>query len=255
MTDNSEPLSPVDLYDGLASTYKFTYTNWDKWREGTRVTLEHVVRECCTDAKTILDCAAGIGTQSLVLAEMGYEVTATDISVKMIAELEAEAAKRKLRITTKVCPWQELRAVFPGNYFDVVICFGNCLPHLPDGDTTRDCLKSMLACLRPGGHLIFNMQDYDKIILERPGGTSADGMPESHYNPSYYQTWEWVDSERFASTWYIKGKAYCSTMMRAITESEILDVCNEVGAECVIKDDANYFKIFVVRKGLKGVDR
>lgn len=113
MTDNSEPLSPVDLYDGLASTDKFTYTDWDKWREDTRVTLEHVVRECCTDAKTILDCAAGIGTQSLVLAEMGYEVTATDISSKMIEELEAEAAKRKLRITTKVCPWQELRAVFP----------------------------------------------------------------------------------------------------------------------------------------------
>ena len=73
--------------------------------------------------RTVLDIGCGRGRHSLFLAELGFDVTATDISPEGIEQLRREAKKRKLesRIKTVVCGMLELP--FADNSFDGVLGF------------------------------------------------------------------------------------------------------------------------------------
>jgi len=73
--------------------------------------------------KTVLDIGCGRGRHSLFLAELGFNVTATDISPEGIEQLRKEAKKRKLesKIKTLVCDMLELP--FENNTFDGVLGF------------------------------------------------------------------------------------------------------------------------------------
>ena len=73
--------------------------------------------------KTVLDIGCGRGRHSLFLAEMGFDVTATDISPEGIEQLHQEAKKRKLegKIKTVVCDMLELP--FQNDSFDGVLGF------------------------------------------------------------------------------------------------------------------------------------
>jgi SAM-dependent methyltransferase len=72
---------------------------------------------------TVLDIGCGRGRNSLFLAEIGFDVTATDISPQGIEQLEKEAKHRHLenRINTLVCDMLELP--FENNSFDCVLGF------------------------------------------------------------------------------------------------------------------------------------
>jgi len=73
--------------------------------------------------RTVLDIGCGRGRHSLFLAELGFDVTAVDISPEGIEQLRNEAKKRKLesKIKTLVCDMLELP--FEDNTFDGVLGF------------------------------------------------------------------------------------------------------------------------------------
>jgi SAM-dependent methyltransferase len=52
----------------------------------------------------ILDAGAGTGAMSVLAAELGYEVTALDLSPEMLSKLQAKARARALPIETVVSP-------------------------------------------------------------------------------------------------------------------------------------------------------
>ncbi|CAN5351573.1 class I SAM-dependent methyltransferase [soil metagenome] len=64
----------------------------------------------------VLDVGAGTGFLSLLLAELGHEVTALDLSAGMLARLQTTAAQRGLDIAVVNGPAHEP----PGDSFDVV---------------------------------------------------------------------------------------------------------------------------------------
>lgn len=65
----------------------------------------------------ILDAGAGTGTMSLLAAELGYRVTALDLSPGMLARAEVKASDRGLPLTTVVGPADRP----PRGPFDAVI--------------------------------------------------------------------------------------------------------------------------------------
>jgi SAM-dependent methyltransferase len=73
--------------------------------------------------QTVLDIGCGKGRHSLFLAELGFNVTAVDISPEGIEQLRQAAKKRKLesKIKTLVCDMLELP--FENNTFDGVLGF------------------------------------------------------------------------------------------------------------------------------------
>lgn len=75
MTDTKQ------FYAGLAPLFHLIYPNWGSSVQRQAAALDSVIRETLGDGATsVLDVSCGIGTQSLGLAELGYRITASDLS-------------------------------------------------------------------------------------------------------------------------------------------------------------------------------
>src|SRR5262245_21741803 len=119
-----------DFYDELAPLYHLIYPDWEASIRRQGQALDAILRSRSgSPPPTILDAACGVGTQSLALAELGYEVTASDLSPGAVERASREAAARGLALRTSVA---DMREAFDhhGRTFDAVISCDNSVPHL-----------------------------------------------------------------------------------------------------------------------------
>ena len=84
------------FYDGLAARYHLIYADWEASIARQAAAIDAIVRERWPGARTCLDAACGIGTQSLGLASLGYLVTGSDLSPAALERAHREAAARGL---------------------------------------------------------------------------------------------------------------------------------------------------------------
>lgn len=86
------------FYDSLASKYDRLFQDWEAESRAQAVILDNLFEKMGFGKQAkILDCACGIGTQTLGLAALGYDVTASDISHAELAEARARAEKQGCR--------------------------------------------------------------------------------------------------------------------------------------------------------------
>lgn len=82
----------------------------------------------------VLDVGCGQGTQALLLARAGHEVTGLDISSELLARFESALSAEPTEVRARVCLVQgpgEAAADLAGGPFDVILCHG-VLPYLDD---------------------------------------------------------------------------------------------------------------------------
>lgn len=80
-------------YASLASSYDRTVGDWHEAVTRQSRALDAIIGAALGISRCrVLDCACGIGTQSIGLALQGHRVLGTDISPEMIARAEAETA-------------------------------------------------------------------------------------------------------------------------------------------------------------------
>ena len=83
------------LYDDLAAVYDLIYGDWaaSRRRHGDAIAgiIEQKLPGTAPSDVTVLDVSAGIGTQSLPLAELGYRLRSRDLSPAAIERLRVEA--------------------------------------------------------------------------------------------------------------------------------------------------------------------
>ena len=90
------------FYDSLASQYDKLFEDWNAAAHEQAVILDRIFRDYGFDATAaVLDCACGIGTQSIGLAALGYRMTASDISNAELAEAAKRAAENNVSIVAK----------------------------------------------------------------------------------------------------------------------------------------------------------
>jgi SAM-dependent methyltransferase len=107
----------------ISKGWDWSLVNEDWWNKVSDEFLPVALRWKESNKRTVLDIGCGRGRHSLFLAEMGFDVTATDISPEGIGQLQKEAKRRKLdkNIRTLVCDMLELP--FKKNSFDYVLGF------------------------------------------------------------------------------------------------------------------------------------
>jgi SAM-dependent methyltransferase len=65
------------------------------------------------------------------------------------------------------CTWHELPSPFPAGHFDVLLCIGNSISHLPPTrDGVETALRNFLALLKPGGLCFIDTKKYNSRFEE-----------------------------------------------------------------------------------------
>jgi SAM-dependent methyltransferase len=155
-------------YDQLAPFYRYLFQDWEKSVLWHAQVIDSIIRDYFgPQVFVVLDAACGIGTQCLGLAQLGYQVTASDISEAELELARQEAARRSLNIEFSIADMRELNQVHPGK-FDVVIACDNAIPHLFNEADILRAFRQFFACTTEAGGCIISVRDYANMDL---GGT------------------------------------------------------------------------------------
>jgi cyclopropane fatty-acyl-phospholipid synthase-like methyltransferase len=155
-----------DFYNQLAPYYKYIYSDWDKSVTKQAADLDSIIKEFFGNKKTVLDASCGIGTQSIGLAELGYEVSASDLSDEEVKLAKVEADKRNLDINFQVADMREVSKTYYGK-FDIVMSADNSIPHLLTDEDILKTFKEFYQLLNPEGACIITVRDYENINPEK----------------------------------------------------------------------------------------
>ena len=190
------------FYDNMAPQYDKLFLDWQATTKEQAEILDKLFADSGFDRTArILDCACGIGTQSIGLAALGYPVTASDFSDRELAEASARAGKNGVDVRFEHADFCALSDTF-SEQFDIVIAMDNALPHMLTSVALESAVKSITARVRPGGIFVASIRDYDSLLEKKPP-----------YSPPYlhktekgqrvsFQTWVWC-GENYQLTQYI----------------------------------------------------
>jgi glycine/sarcosine N-methyltransferase len=152
-------------YDAFAMDYHWLYS--DKVLSGERFLEGHdEILKAQPPLAAILDCACGIGVHSLALARRGFHVQGTDLSTGMVAEAQRRAANEHLGVAFTACAWSDLSRKVDQR-FNVVFRTGNALGHCQSTRERLAALSNKRAVLRPGGLLVLDSLNWEKVRRER----------------------------------------------------------------------------------------
>jgi SAM-dependent methyltransferase len=101
-----------------------------------------------------------------VLARRGFTVQAADASDAMVEGAAARFWREQLAIPLLRSTWADLPAAV-GERFDVVLCIGNSLVHATGRDAMVQALTGLRQMARPGGHVVIDSRNWDKLHAKR----------------------------------------------------------------------------------------
>jgi SAM-dependent methyltransferase len=104
-----------------------------------------------------LDLGAGIGLHAAALTALGYQVTAIDSSVELLAQL-ARACPGAITIAGDLVS----AAARTAGPFELIVCMGDTLTHLSSPEVVRDALDAAARLLAPDGTLVLTFRDYTR---------------------------------------------------------------------------------------------
>ena len=129
---------------------------------------------------TLLDVGCGTGSLALNLAKSFGTVVGIDPDKEMLEKANLKALRFKMdhhQELEYLGKWVflekgmgDLQTEFAPDSFDVILCLGNTLVHLANQDEVSGFLRDAFHVLKPGGHLIIQIINYDRIIDQKLPG-------------------------------------------------------------------------------------
>lgn len=228
-----------NFYDNMATSYHKLFQDWQASTSEQAVILDNIFKNLKFDKSAkILDCACGIGTQSIGLAKLGYKnITASDISKAELEEAKKYVENNNVNINFKCADFRVLQESFVEK-FDIIIAMDNALPHMLSGEDLEKAIKSITDQLEKGGVFIASIRDYDASLADKPA-----------YSPPYihksvkgqrvsFQTWDWIGDCYKLTQYIIEDEEklsvskfecmYRATCRKEITNLLLANGCNKV---------------------------
>ena len=241
-----------DFYKSLEPYYHLIFQDWEGAVRRQARALHSIIQRVHPGAKTVLDLACGIGTQSLGLAELGYEVTASDICRHAIRRAKDEADKRNLKIDFTVADMR-LAYAHHRRTSDVVIAVDNAIPHLLTDKEILDAFTQFYQCTIPGGVALVTVRDYRNEsrsgIQIKPHGVRE----EAGTRYLAFQVWDFSGLVYDMSLYVVRdaGSAECVTkVMRtryyAVDTDRLKELMSQAGFSRVRRLDGVFFQPVLV---------
>lgn len=157
------------MYDKLASIYDY-FVNWENRLAYELPFLEQQLRTLGEDPSQIrvMDTACGTGHHAISLANLGFQVSGSDLFPEMVSLADANAKAAGEKVTFQTAGFGNISASFgqPGQ-FDAVLCLGNSLPHVDSKKDLQKALRDFNELLQPGGMLVLQMRNFDLVMGEK----------------------------------------------------------------------------------------
>jgi len=144
----------ASVYDGLMED--IPYEEYVEW------VASHV-----TSGK-LLDVACGTGTLSQLFAEMGFVVTASDLSEDMLTVANQRFQKANQSIPVLQLSMDNLEGL---SGFDIVTIAIDSLNYLQSEEQVQQTFKEIYDALNPGGHFFFDVHSVfkvDAVFMDSP---------------------------------------------------------------------------------------
>jgi len=254
MADMAQP------YDQLAGHYDQIFENWEESIVRQATALSKILHNECGHRLPIrvLDCACGIGTQSIGLAMKGFDIEGCDISPGAIQRARLEASNRGLSVPFAVANMLQLSSI-PRSCFDAVICIDNSLAHLESDGQLLQAAQQAYGKLRVGGSFIGSIRDYDRLVIERPTMQGPSFFSDNGRRRIVFQIWDWLDERRYRFHLYITRSTesewqtvHFSSTYRTVLRSELDDILNRAGftdVRWLLPADSGFYQpIFVANR-------
>lgn len=244
------------FYNNLATQYDKLFLDWQATTREQAEILNKIFENNGFDhTAKILDCACGIGTQSIGIATLGYNVMASDISEGELAEAEKRAKENKVKICFKQADFCALSDTFTEKY-DIVIAMDNALPHMLSSSDLEAAIKSIANQIEKNGIFVASIRDYDSLLMEKPP-----------YSPPYihktdkgqrvsFQTWVWNDDNYKLTQYIIDDEEtlqvskfeceYRATRRAEMTELLLAHGCSKV--EWKFPDETGFYQPIVIAR-------
>jgi SAM-dependent methyltransferase len=154
-------------YENLAADYDWIFDD-DALAHGAAIRRPAAARLLAraSRASAVLDAACGTGIDAAALARRGFTVWAADASEAMAGRAADRFRRERLAIPLLRCQWADLPAA-TSERFDIVLCLGNALVHAAGPDAMVQALAGLGQMARPGGHVVIDSRNWEKLHAER----------------------------------------------------------------------------------------
>ena len=144
----------ADIYDLLETPARsaITRAHWEALLKGREI-------------RSFRDVSIGTGGLTLPLAELGVQVSGSDLSEVMLDRCREKSKKQGPSLILQQADFRNVSEAFPGAQFDCVGSTGNSLPYVGNREIPG-VLAQMDRLIRPGGWLYVGLRNWDRIVQE-----------------------------------------------------------------------------------------
>lgn len=245
-----------EFYNNIASQYDKLFQDWQSTIHEQAVILNRIFNDNGFDtAAHILDCACGIGTQSIGLAALGYRVSASDISAAEIIEAKERAKKNNVDIRFELADFRGLADRF-SEQFDIVIAMDNALPHMLSNKDLEAAIKSITEQTKPNGIIVASIRDYDRLLEEKPSYSPPYIYKTDKGQRVCFQTWTWKNDNYHLVQYIIEDEQTLQTSKfeceyRAVSREELTSIFRANGCKEVqwkMPEETGFYQPIVIAR-------
>lgn len=253
--------SLTTFYDNLADMYRYIFADWNVSvrRQGELIDGMLEAHGFIPTNHRLYDCTCGIGTQVFGLAERGWKIHGTDLSIQAIAKARDYSSEFDMKYKPTFAVADLLKQSDNPTQYDVVVSLDNAIPHFMTDQDLLIALTTMKRHLKDKGLLMISIRDYDALVENPPKTTIPTVNDTDEGRRIIFQTWDWAeDLSSYRLNMYItqhvadRITTQCfPSEYRALHREQLSDALTQVGLhdiQWLMPDESGFYQPIVTAR-------